>query len=552
MNFWQGIKRDRYLLLALAIGFVLRTTNPTFGSPSLYVSNDEAVAHLSALNMIAERTPVSIANYTPLGAYFQIPFLAASFGAMKIIGYVQNVSDFEFFVLTHEGYFLFIPRLISGLFGTLTILVIYKITHQLFLDKKIAILSAFLTAVSFNLVHISHFGKPWAAALFFFVLSVYFVLRNKNLLSFISVGLSYGFHQVGVLAIPLIFLLTKKKLAVGNLLSMVLMILMIVIFNSLTLKTGLIDSVRRDQSFLKEGKFLADFLIGSPDLVASAFRSFWGNLSVFFTANLFVTDGVILIFSVWGIIKNFGASDKKKWIVYYILIYFIFASLFFHPLLRYLLPVILILIPFTASGIATTFGKKNLLIVVVLLVASFNSLWWNWLYLKKPTFISSQEWIKQNINPNEWLGYSGKRYYTFVPGLKAIDIIQMVNPGSYNRLRSFFMDTRSDNVRNIVFLSDFYGNNSYAKLASASHVLPISYVVDYYLDPHDRLYNTNETRFKVAAHFSPLPNDRLEGLPEPLFDPSWNFATSDRREKVSMYSLERIGPYVDILKVKSY
>src|SRR3989344_8182537 len=116
-NFWRSIRQDQLLLLILLIGLALRGLNPTFGSPSLYVSNDEAIAHLSAFNMIANETPVSIANYTPLGAYVQIPFLVASFLAMRILGLISSVGEFELFVLTHEGYFLFIPRLISAFFG---------------------------------------------------------------------------------------------------------------------------------------------------------------------------------------------------------------------------------------------------------------------------------------------------------------------------------------------------------------------------------------------------------------------------------------------------
>src|SRR3989338_8776153 len=150
MNFLKKKSKSSWLLLLiLAFGLLLRALNPTFGSPSLFVSNDEAIAHLSALNMLAEKTPVSIANYTPLGAYVQIPFLVASYVAMNLLGLVKNVFDFELFLLTHEGYFLFIPRLISALFGTLMILVIYKLTLFLFAKRETALISAFLTAVSF-------------------------------------------------------------------------------------------------------------------------------------------------------------------------------------------------------------------------------------------------------------------------------------------------------------------------------------------------------------------------------------------------------------------
>src|SRR3989344_7861779 len=215
-NFYQSFKKDKYLLAALFLGLVLRGLNPTFGSPSLFVSNDEAIAHLSSFNMIANKTPISIANYTPLGAYLQIPFLLASFLVMKISGLVSNAGDFELFVLTHEGYFLFVPRLISAFFGTLTILVIYKITLLLFKNSQTAIISAFLTAVSFNLVHISHFGRPWAAALFFFTLAVYLTIKSKWFLSPIAVGISYGFHQVGILAIPLIFWLNEHNFYISK------------------------------------------------------------------------------------------------------------------------------------------------------------------------------------------------------------------------------------------------------------------------------------------------------------------------------------------------
>src|SRR3989344_3127311 len=292
-NFWQSIKKDKYLLAAIFLGLLLRGLNPTFGSPSLYVSNDEAIAHLAAWNMLSEKTPVSIANYTPLGAYIQIPFLIAGFLLMKFLGLVSNAGDFELFVLTHQGYFLFIPRLISGFFGTLTILVIYKMTFALFKNSKTAIISAFLTAVSFNLVHISHFGKPWAAALFFFMLAVYLSIKKSAFFSWVAVGISYGFHQVGILAIPLIFwfnehsfYMSKKKFSVGNFMGILIMILMIVLFSFLTLREGLIESIRQDQSFLKMGKLAADLITGDLNIIQSALRTIKNNLLLYFSISL--------------------------------------------------------------------------------------------------------------------------------------------------------------------------------------------------------------------------------------------------------------------------
>ncbi len=548
-NFWQSIKIDRFLLATLLVGLLLRGLNPTFGSPSLYISNDEAIAHLSALNMIATKTPVSISNYTPLGAYVQIPFLAASFFAMKFFGLVRNVMDFELFILTHEGYFLFIPRLVSALFGTLSILVVYKITFILFKEKKVAIVAAFLTAVSFNLVHISHFGRPWSPALFFLTLAVYFALKKRGFLAFVLAGLSYGFHQVGILGLPLVLWLLSIRIDRKNLFTLIIFCLTIVFFSSLTLRVGLIESIRNDQSFLKSGKFVADLITGSPNLGDSAIRSVKGNLLMYFVKNFLVTDGVIFLFGIFGLLKSFKKPRHRK-LILYIVAYFLFASFFFHPLLRYLLPIILLLISFSAFGLVSIFKKKNILIIFVLALASINSLWWNSLFLKKPTFILAADWIQQNIAPAIPIAYSGGRYQTFVPDQEAINHVRVVNSKFYEKLSSFSPSEDLANVRNIVYVSNFPGQTKLDKLKNLTDNYMVEYVVDYYIDPADRFYNLNPRKFDVVAAFNPVRGNKTVGIAEALFDATWNFPTNDPRKKVSMYSLSNAGPYVDILKLR--
>ena len=559
-SFWLAITKDKFLLLILLLGLILKTTNPTFGSPSLYISNDEAIAHLSAWNMLAQKTPVSIANYTPLGAYVQIPFLVISFLAMKFLGLVTNAHDFELFVLTHEGYFLFIPRIISGFFGTMIILVVYKICRLLFEEKQAALIGAFLTAVSFNLVHISHFGKPWAVALFFFVLATYLALKQKSMLSYLTVGLSYGFHQVGILAIPLALLISKRLFAIKNLLGVMIMAISIGIFSFLTLKVGIIKAIEQGQSFLKPGTIISDFLTGNQNYLESLLGTIANNFSAYFIVNFLVSDGVILFFAIWGIFKTFNQGRNKKVLVLYLLFYFLFASLFFHPLLRYLLPLILILIPFAAYGIYDVFLRFRLkyqkyigwiLTIIILTLASINSLWWNWLYIKTPTFIQAHNWINKNIPTDVPIAYIGGRYQTFTPNKVAIKHMQTINSNLYLRLSMNLPDGNLDNVRNIIYVSKFTGNNILEQFKNATVNYPVQYVVDYYLDPTERLYNFEPSVFKLRAHFNPIRSNKSEGLPEPLFDATWNFPTNDLRPKVSMYSMERTGPYIDILEIKN-
>lgn len=551
-NFWQSIKSDWILLSILLLGLLLRGLNPTFGSLSLYVSNDEAVAHQSALNMLAEKTPVSIANYTPFGAWVQIPFLIGSFGAMKLLGIVSNLQDFELFVLTHEGYFLFIPRLISTLFGTLMILVIYKLAIFLFAKKEIALMAAFLTAVSFNLVHISHFGKPWSAALFFISLAIYLILKKSVVKSFFWAAVSYGFHQVGILILPLLLLVTRRHNFKQMTLGLTIFFGLMIIFNILTLKSGIVDSINRGQSFLRSGTIITDFLAGNHNFWESFFNTLKDNLVSYFLTNLLVTDGIILVFATLGIFKISKGSKNQKELFFYCIGYLLFASLFFHPLLRYLLPMIVILIPFAALGIHKIFGPRRLMVVLILAIASINSVWWNWLYLKTPTFIQAHRWLDENVSEETPIAYTGGRFQTFVPSSEAIRYIQTVSPNAYQRLASVLDEDHLDNVRNVVYVSKFPGNSKFEQLANATANYPVEYIIDYYLDDNERLYNLNPQSFEVIVQFNPARSEELVGIPEPLFDASWNFPANDPRPKVSMYSLDRIGPYFDILKLRTH
>ena len=213
MNLLKNIPSKYILLYIVIIGFLLRVNNLMIGFPQLFVSNDEAIYHLSALNMLANKTPLTIGNYGPLGAYIQIPFILLSFLTLKFSGVVNSVKDLEILLVTQEGYLLFIPRIISVLFGTLSILVTYKLAQILFNNKKVALWASFFFAASFNLVHISHQARPWSGAIFFALISVFFAIKslkdneNKNtLLAFMFAAVAFGLHQIAGIVVALIIL----------------------------------------------------------------------------------------------------------------------------------------------------------------------------------------------------------------------------------------------------------------------------------------------------------------------------------------------------------
>lgn len=522
--------------------------------------------------MLANKTPVSIANYTPLGTYIQIPIIIISFLIMRVFNLIDSIQNFEFFILAHQGYFLFIPRLMSALLGTLTILVVYKLTllmvnvtnHKS--AKIVAFIAAFLTAMSFSLVHISHLGRPWSASIFFLVLSIYFTYKKKYIYTFTAMALSFGFHQVGLVIFPFVLFSWLLESSRKSLLGPLIFLTLVGLFSSLTLRSGIINAIERNQSFLKDGTLFRALIAGEFSFPNSLINTVENNLAGYFISSYIFTDGIIFVFGFAGILtllklnkqsfsankQSFSTNKNNLLLILYIVFYFLFASLFFLPSLKYMLPMTLLLIPFAAFGIYNYFRWNKFAIAIILLLASLNSLWWNWLYLKTPTFIQTHNWINSNIDPNTPIAYTGSRQQTFSPSLNAIDHMQSSSPNVYQRLRKFlvFKQRNMDNIRNIIYISNFPGKTKEEKFKNATKNYPVVYVVDYYLDPNDRIYLTDPSHFEIIANFNPVRNRQMFNLPEPLFEASSNFLTYDNNIEISMYQLDRTGPYFDILKVK--
>src|SRR3989344_6083269 len=144
-NIFKNLLDNKPLLLIFIIGLTLRILNPFFGSPTLYVSGDEPPNYMGALYMMENKTPfITSSIYPPLGSYIQIPFLLLVFSIMLLSGKIHNIAELKLIVITNQGYFLFVPRLISGVLGSLTIILVYK-TAQLLYPKNrlIAFISAF-------------------------------------------------------------------------------------------------------------------------------------------------------------------------------------------------------------------------------------------------------------------------------------------------------------------------------------------------------------------------------------------------------------------------
>lgn len=560
----SGVKKlisNHLIIIITLIGLILRIGNPTYASPILYAMSDEASNYMSALYMISERTLITkAAVYPPLGAYIQAPFLLFSFAVLIMTRTFRSVPDLYFFLVTHEGFFLFIPRLISGLLGTLTIPVVYLIAKEIFPhNKKIILWSAFLFALSFNHLHVSHFNRPWSGLVLFYALTILFSLKcitNKKkqlknyLLAGLFSGLSFGFHYAGLFAfisfllivLPWSFSKMRKDLLRLKIIfsSLIFVSLVFMFYSLIENKVGIDSFAPALASYNQESVLnLTIRLIKNISLVP-------------LLKQLFVIDPVITFFGVSALFL------KKLWkkpfagLSLFTVFYLLMASLFIHVSARYLMPLMIIFSLFSAYFIDRLLSKinfyyfKNLTLLLIITVLMINPLVWNYLYFKKPTFIIAREWIDKNIPKTIPIGSTSYRMVGYSPSKSAIAAIQKSHPGYYSKLKAVLDKTESndiDNVRNIYYLEQITNIYDVEEIKKTLRLYQIEYLVDYYWNPQDKIVNKlKETQ--LIKHFSPVK----EGL-TPIPISNLTFHILDPNNNNFLFSVNKPGSYIDVLRV---
>ncbi len=534
----------------------MRILNPGFGNPILYVVPDEVANYTSAFYMLSSRTFISqTSQYTPFGSYIQIPFIAASYLIGLLTKQFSSLASFEFFLTTHEGYYLFIPRIISGIFGALSIPVIYLLTCELYpKNKRVPFWSALLFTFSLNHIQLSHLGKPWAPSLFFFLLAIYFtiksvrVLKKSNLYTFLAscaIVISFGFLQIAFYAFLLFLLIKftyigrsfyswKNRFIIFNV--FVVGVLCVLINNLVAFKAsaGFLFNIDT-QKYNNFGKMFVDLVRN--------------NSALFFLKQLVFSETVPFLFAVPALLQARSWRKPMQSITLFILGYLVLVIFLFWEASRYLLPIIIFLPIYgarTIDWVERKITRTNLLYFfrfVLFVSISFLPIIWNIRFLQEPTYTQARKWIEQEIDPNVPLASTAVRFSSFVPSYEAISQYHEINPASYKRLYSYLgPNYYPDNVRNIYYLDTLVGKG---RQDIDQYVVGrnIEYVVNYYWEPEYSLVAQNPNLYHSYKFFSPLTNKEDNQSISNMYSTMTN-------PYVLLSIVERPGPYVEIVKVK--
>lgn len=536
-----------FLIFTIILSLVLRVIHPKFGFPVLYTIPDEVPNYLTALEMLASHKIIASSQYPPLGSLVMMPFLALSYIIMRFSGVVSSLSNFELLLTTQEGYLLFIPRIISGVFGTLAVIVIYRIARLIFPKyKTTAFWSSVLLAFSVTQVQQSHIGKPWTGALLFCELGLYYLFvsifekKSKDfstLLSALFFTIALGFHLASGIFFVLFFVLRfwlfretgkKYKLAHRSLLTIAVSLLLI-IFLSLVKVERYLMHVWELTSFIK----------------LNATTGFYNSI-FFCVKELWWTEPFITTFFILGMLF-INRNKLINTLLLFTLIYFLIFALAYYQAVRYMFLIFPILALFGGYGIARILSlvrwvslrrfTGTVLFFLILLPAII----WLQRYLAEPTFIETVNWINKNIPPQTRIGFMDIKFAGYTPAPASIELIQAKLPHAYERAKKLLSsNTYPENVREVVYLNNVVDVNDKKQILQYIHDHDIRYLVYFYRNPSERYKEEDFPGFHLCFHSSPFIIDREEESRDYIH---WVGALND------MIKVNRFGPYFDIFKV---
>lgn len=418
-KYW--VSKIKYLLfIILVTGFLFR----------IYGLNWDQNQHLHPderfLTMVvgAFKNPPSLFNYlNPSISTFNpnnIGYQFFVYGTLPLY-LTKIVSDIVKFDIFSYNNITLVGRLLSAIFDTGVIFLVFKISKKIF-NEKVALTAAMLYAVMVLPIQLSHFFAVDTFLNFFLVLSFYFLIKNvegKNnsaLVNPILLGLSFGLAMAckisAVLFLPIIglFLLFgfyKKR----NFKQFIILTSLFIIFTLLVIRIA--DPHFFTSQFIKNLQQLKAF--DDPNSLYPPGIQWITTKRIIFPFKNIILWGlglplgiisiIALIYSVIDIIKKIKKIPSSTHLFIYlltvvwILFLFTYQGIQFSKTMRYFLPIYPFLAILAANFIQKVvllkvkpFIRYSLFMILAIYPISFLAI-----YSRPHSRVTASEWIYANI-----------------------------------------------------------------------------------------------------------------------------------------------------------
>lgn len=332
--------------------------------------------------------------------------------AGHIAGYFHSPEDFLNLYLTSPKIFYILGRLVSAIFGTLSVWAIYALGKE-YKNSRTGLLAALFLAVNFLHSRDSHFAVTDIALTFFSILSLYFLFRywngsNKRLFwcAAFTAGMACAVkYNALVLSLPMALVYFFKRLEsheyrLGN--GMVLSFLW----------DGLKAAAWMGMAFfifspyvLLDFKSALDF-IGRLYQINLGFKVEWTHHVQMLFYSL---DAPLFVLAAAGLLKSFFPLNKKNFVLLiFFLVYYAMITKAGQPFERYVLVLIPLCILWAASFLddkAETYRQRlpwlknpaRVFAILITLALLPKTIYSDILFLKMDTRDLAGSWIQRNI-----------------------------------------------------------------------------------------------------------------------------------------------------------
>ncbi|MDX9702909.1 MAG: glycosyltransferase family 39 protein [Candidatus Auribacterota bacterium] len=509
------LDRNRSITVAVILGtilftgFLLRIWNISFGLPYLYHPDEPMVAIVAvrmyknvSLNPHFFHYP-SLFFYINMFAYFPMMYVG------KLLGYFESLNDIypPFMLIMGSGKtdtpsVMLLGKWFSILLGTAVIFFIYKIGRMLTGSVSAGLIAAAVVALSPTNIEYCHYMTTDTILVFFIVLSVYYsqkILKYGHtryyILSGLFAGLAASSKYNGAVVVCGILAAHCFRTGFAG-------------WKDLKIYAAVIVSVAAflvttPYALLTFDKFY-EGLRYDVTHYASGHEGMEKNVLRWYATHLIVNEGIIIIFSFFGLLLAFIKRNKQVLIIYgFTLVYLVFVSMFTVRNARTILPVIPMLILTGAWCVTVIYNyfrkRKNRLLICLCLVLSAGSIYLpamtSFRFVHRLGIIDSREtarvWIEENIPLKSKIALEG--YSPYIDKnkyiLKGLDRI-IDHPPAY------YMNKKFDYL---VFSEGMYGR--YFKEPDQYHLNIKRY--NLFFDVFDHVITFNDGDYEVKIYKNP-------------------------------------------------
>lgn len=408
------IKKKKYLFLLipiLLIAFFLRTFSLNWDQ-GCHLHPDERFLTMVSADI---KTPQNIFEFfntktSPLNpANNNYSFYAYGTFPLLIVRSIAEILN-----LTSYNQIFLVGRVLSAIFDSLTVLLVFLISFKIFKKTNIALFGAFIYSICIFPIQQSHFFTVDSFTVFFFTLTILLTISNQFLFSGLVFGITLANKtSVGIiLPIFLLFVFTKNKLSPVSRQAVVKFLIdgffnccLFLIFAFITFRIfqpyAFDGFIKFSPHFISDIKEAHQMITGEIDYPPNIQWEKTIPITHPLLNLLFFGIGpitfLLLFFGITQIFKNHQLVKQPQIIMLLLisLTIFFYHSLLLAKYMRYFYPIYPIFVVFAGYGLSCLNRKLfyPILLMNIIITAAFLNI-----YNQSHSRYQSSEWICQNIS----------------------------------------------------------------------------------------------------------------------------------------------------------